>query len=100
MLFLAFRLAAKEERLRHVRAGKLSVWGDADFVKLCSSSIERLRVLDPDLHRVLTRKSRATVVHDPEGRVSGCDAPPILFTMEKMPPNRALTLGPVRRSRL
>jgi hypothetical protein len=58
---LGFRLAARVRGVGRLRVGKLSVWGDAGFLALSKSSIERVGHLDPELHRVLTQEKRQTV---------------------------------------
>ncbi len=76
LCLLGFRVAARGRGLNRLCVGKLSVWGDSCFVGLCKASIERLRTLDPELHRTLTSHRWAWVFQDQQG--TG-DAPPRLF---------------------
>jgi hypothetical protein len=75
--FLGLYLGMLAGRIRHLRIGKLNIWGDADFLRTCSSSLERLKKLDPGFYRLLTKSRVAHFVQDAKG--PGGDAPPFLF---------------------
>ena len=80
---LGFRMGARAQGLRRLRVGKLSVWGDASFLALCRSSIERLESLDSTLHRVLTQGRWAWLFQSPEGLpYTGNLGPPWLFSVD------------------
>jgi hypothetical protein len=80
---LGFRVAARARGLRRLRVGKLSVWGDAGFLALCRSSIERLESLDSTLHRVLTQGRWAWLFQAPGGLpYIGNLGPPWLFSVD------------------
>jgi hypothetical protein len=55
-LLLGLRAVARVTGYRRLSIGKLSVLGDASFLSLCNSSVERLERLDPILHRLLTNR--------------------------------------------
>lgn len=79
---LGFRLAARVRGVGRLRVGKLSVWGDAGFLALSKSSIERVGHLDPELHRVLTQGRWAWVFQaSPSLPYVGSLGPPWLFSV-------------------
>ena len=79
---LAFGLAARARGVRRVRVGKLLVWGDAGFLGLCRSSMERLERLDSGLHRVLTQGQWVRIFQAPKDYYIGGLGPPWLFSVE------------------
>jgi hypothetical protein len=80
---VGFRVAARVRGLRRLRVGKLSVWGDAAFIALCRSSIERLESLDSTLHRVLTRGRWAWLFQAPgDSSYIGNLGPPWVFSVD------------------
>jgi hypothetical protein len=81
LCLLGASVAAKGKGIRRLRVGKLRVWGDEGFLKLCSSSIDRIQTLDPNLHQALTQRRRAWVFQDAQG--PGGDAPPLVFLVNK-----------------
>src|ERR1017187_1362805 len=84
-LLLGFRVGEKVHGHRRLRSGKLSVWGDADFLNVCSSSIDRLQSLDCDLHLVLTQRRWVWVLQASKGTpYMGCLGPPWLFNVDPL----------------
>jgi hypothetical protein len=76
---LSLRVAVAMGRMRHLQIGKLSLWGDADFLELCRSSLDRLNALDPGFYQILTEKSEVHIVQDATG--SSGEAAPFLFVV-------------------
>lgn len=84
-LLLGFRVIEKGLGHRRLRVGKLSIWGDADFLRLCSSTIDRLQKLDCDLHQVLTQRRWIWIVQSPHGAHHlGSLGPPWLFNVNPL----------------
>jgi len=53
-------------RYSRLRIGKLLILGPPSVVALFKQAIERLRSLDPDLHRHLTEYEKVCIFYDPE----------------------------------
>ena len=79
---LGFRAVAKARGFDRLRIGTLSVWGDAGFLALAKSSMERLKSLDLGLHGVLTQGQWAWIFQAPKDFYTGNLGPPWLFSVE------------------